>query len=712
MPIVADYNFVPLSDFIWQPSWGNAVSHDQPFQDGLCGEIEVVITARSPLLVGGGDEARTAEGSHTKVHFCRVPTPKGETFAIPGSSLRGMLRAVTEIASFGRMSLIEDRQLGVRDLTTGVKFYVDRMNGTTRSGDHSPNARGGWLTLGAGGEMWIQSCRFARVEHGKLTPYFAACRPGGEAAGLDFWQKAADTQSFRQRFDAVAGFTSVSFMAPIDRQPVGHAKALRRDVLTIGPRGNMPSGCDEGFVVVTGGMPKKKNKETGLPEPTKKREFVFFDEVGARLRVPPGVVRAFEDIHDHGSMRTEHADSPWMVWKQRWREGLCGPTAHAADPAREPGIPVFFLADRENRVLALGLAMMFKLPYDQTIGQVVANTAPEHRNPDGGYDMAELLFGALRPTPERCLRGRVSVGMALPNGAAVRPTEAGPYVLGSPKPSYYPNYIRQPTDPQSADERLLPKNGYATYMKPMRVGQAMPEIRGWKRYHARTLPAVPSADAQAQQATARSRRAIGSSLETVPTGTTFTATLRLHNLRLAEIGALLWALRFGDRDLFTVDSGRWRHALGMGRARGFGQVTLHVQALRLRPNDPAMRTVRWRAGGMGQQPAKQVLDRAIAAFEEAVSIAHRAAAPGRAGWDVSEQITALRALADPRMAPAGPRMVLAVGGKNAFAEAKKNRDVLKPAAPRQAGGAGVQPRPVATATDCASLPAPPENAQA
>ena len=49
--INAPYNFVPLSDKIFYPKWSMNVSHDVPFSDGECGEIELEVTAKSPIFI-------------------------------------------------------------------------------------------------------------------------------------------------------------------------------------------------------------------------------------------------------------------------------------------------------------------------------------------------------------------------------------------------------------------------------------------------------------------------------------------------------------------------------------------------------------------------------------------------------------------------------------------------------------------------------------
>ncbi len=119
----APYRFIPLSRLILLPNWANEVSHDQPFKDGLCGELQLRLTTYTSLCVGG-EQDKATEREPGKVHFFRTPDQRP---AIPGSSLKGMLRNVLEIASFARFRQVEDQRLGVRDISESSNFYCKKM---------------------------------------------------------------------------------------------------------------------------------------------------------------------------------------------------------------------------------------------------------------------------------------------------------------------------------------------------------------------------------------------------------------------------------------------------------------------------------------------------------------------------------------------------------------------------------------------------------
>src|SRR5690606_4267980 len=161
--VSAPYRFVPLSKLVLLPDWADQVSHDQPFADGLCGELQLQLTCHTPLCVGGRQE-KSSDREPGKVYFFRTPDNR---LAIPGSSLKGMLRNVLEIASFARFRQVEDQHLGVRDISEADNFYA-------RAIVSSP-VQAGWLNF-RDGQWQIQPCEFSRLHQEQLIEHFRVPR--------------------------------------------------------------------------------------------------------------------------------------------------------------------------------------------------------------------------------------------------------------------------------------------------------------------------------------------------------------------------------------------------------------------------------------------------------------------------------------------------------------------------------------------------------
>ncbi|MCI0501435.1 MAG: RAMP superfamily CRISPR-associated protein, partial [Epsilonproteobacteria bacterium] len=126
--ITAPYNFVPLNKEVFYPSWSEDVSHDVPFEDGESGEIDITITAKSPIFIRNHSDDK----EKPSVEFCHFIYENGaKEFYIPGSSFKGMVRSVLEIMSFSKIAIDEEKfkkPISVRDMTN-QKELVGTANG-------------------------------------------------------------------------------------------------------------------------------------------------------------------------------------------------------------------------------------------------------------------------------------------------------------------------------------------------------------------------------------------------------------------------------------------------------------------------------------------------------------------------------------------------------------------------------------------------------
>jgi len=172
--ITAPYNFVSLSPWVHIPEWSAAVSHDVPFEEGLCGELTLSITAETPVLIG----SEKASGSNAVDPYMLADG----RYAIPGASLKGMVRNVLEIATFGRMSALDDQQFALRDLSGPTrndyqKKFAKETSALDKDGDRKTAyvapPETGWLTYQD--DTWtITPCAMARVDHAVLDKLLQA----------------------------------------------------------------------------------------------------------------------------------------------------------------------------------------------------------------------------------------------------------------------------------------------------------------------------------------------------------------------------------------------------------------------------------------------------------------------------------------------------------------------------------------------------------
>lgn len=641
--ITSAYNFVPLQDRVVEPDWQDRTSQDLPLQDGLCAELDISITNDTPLLVGGSRGERT-KGQAVQVEFSRHPDGCP---VIPGSSLRGAIRNVLEIATSSQMARIDDRKLSVRDLDN--KDLYNRHLTLSEGRDPvkvTPLTRTAWMRFNKEAGGW-EMCHVphVRVEHHDLK----------SRLGLDLqgWFKRTNDRTPHGKYRHVqahfaqegsSGHPPLQLFFSIkeakEKGPHEHrggtlsiSYSRVKDVTREPQAGG--SGYADGRLVVTGQPSNKKHMEFIFQTPTAKP--VWF-ALGERL------VQDFLRIHD----------TP---------ETLLGLFRSDKNPfGDEIGFPVFYLcrdklapkALNSDDILAIGLSQMFRLPYAHSIG----DAARRHQPPPaaGRLDFARTLFGCVEdelpgpeggePPREASRRGRVSFGDcrlagfqpgSLLDSWLAPQAFQNPTVLNGPKPSYYPNYIEQKTS--KADPGQV-EGAYRTLM------DEDARLRGWKRYpvHApaevRGVPAPPDKSGSDVQTRLRPLRA----------GLSFTGRVRLHNVTREELGAVLWALTWGGDT-------RLRHALGMGRPFGLGQVRIELRNVSIRPNDPAV-----------SAPTEKDCR---AAFEAWMRRQDR-------DWDAS--VKELLAMADPA-APGTASLAplrLGMGGDNEFKLAKQSRSALPP----------------------------------
>lgn len=456
--IDAPYNFVPLSDKVVTPDWAAQVSHDLPFKDGLSGEIHYTLTAHSPLLVGG-EQTKNQDGS-TIVEFFKTP----DGFAIPGSSLKGMIRAVLEIATFSRMGMVDDKRYGLRDISG--KYVADSYTSRVRN-----RVQAGFLQLNIKGEPEIIPCDMARFSHRDLETWWGKGKPifkKGEKEDNKF--KPMTVSRKYQLWEALCTSQGIISLQPI-------VQIAGDTVIAIGTTGII------GFPVLTGQISDCSDDkfENGKWTRGKYHDFIFHsprDSDAFRIHdTDPTAWRDFLFIHG------DEDGKPDMPWPGFWKVKFW----------RKEKVPVFYI--RNGNQLQIGLVYMPKLAGDFSIHDMIRHTGKDHVTKPGCTnvtapqpDFATLIFGRIGDKPEHIIKGRVQFEPALVMGAVIPMVQQPAAILSSPKPTYFPNYIRQHANGPGWKLNGGDKAQYATYLETAQ--HSRPELRGWKRYPARSAKEV------------------------------------------------------------------------------------------------------------------------------------------------------------------------------------------------------------------------------
>ena len=478
----APYNFVPFSNKILTPYPDESAlpPHDAILPEGLTGEIRVTVTAKTPVFVSDGRE-----------HFHR--TPAGE-FAIPGSTFKGLLRETMQILGFGLLRPgedLEDYQIYFREISSArdavgnnvKQHYRAALDVQTRRSPESGKSYSVPANVRSG---WLYREGGIYRIYPTREPYLRVSRKSGDVQPFG----SGDARTVPVGY--LAGDGRVKKLVPADQAGPG----MRRGALLYTGR---PVG-------------KVKNHLYLFPEPD--RDLLSFQEDYE------GRKNALKGLRDRSDPRSE------AEWLSFWQL-----------PAEGQGKPVFYV--HHDGHLYFGMSQFLRIGYPHSM----AEGLPKHhldllageRVP---LDYPHAVFGFAEK--DSAYRSRVSVGdlTAAPGTKEGAPVKM---ILGNPKPSYYPGYVREGKDYTEDDFQL----------------------RGYKQYWRKGVQAA-AADPGKDR--------VASTLRPLPAGTVFRGAVRFQNLTAEELGLLLWCLR--------LEPGCC-HTLGMGKPYGYGRVELTVDALRL-----------------------------------------------------------------------------------------------------------------------------------
>ncbi|UAM97265.1 TIGR03986 family CRISPR-associated RAMP protein [Polaribacter litorisediminis] len=390
--IKSTYNFVPApnEDQVYTPEWANQVSHDVPFSDGESGEIELKITAETPIFIRNGHnkDAETNEFSH---YFDKEGK---KHFFIPGSSLKGLFRSVLEIMSFSRLNpnLVNDDRYSFRDLTQN-SLYMKSYN--------TNKVCAGWMKMGGEGKWLIEECDFLHIHHKEVDAVL------GTTFRSDYKTRPSDT-SIIDKYNKVKG------------------KELSNSFSSVQGKNKSVAVHDDegksGTIVFTGQSSQRKEGGGGGRPSGKAHEFVLFHETKTTYEVTDKQQKDFKFIYlDHDKVNISKA---WEFWRERLVKG--------------EAVPVFFNKS-EKDIKHFGLAFMYKLPYENSIHEMFPIVG--YNKEDISQDLATTIFGYTNLGEEsEALKGRVMFGHAKSANAVVS-NEKYEEILGGPKASFFPFYL-------------------------------------------------------------------------------------------------------------------------------------------------------------------------------------------------------------------------------------------------------------------------------
>jgi CRISPR-associated protein (TIGR03986 family) len=404
-------------------------------------------------------------------------------YFIPATSIKGMVRNVMEIMSFSRMAPVA---LG------NTIFGLRDMNNQEYSKNEIRGNKAGWLIYES--ERWIiKPTESDRVKIDSIERNYSNRLSWN--SGVSFKEQCA-IEKYK-----MCGITSFDKKVNIE---FSHTVDKTGDIFEVDNNGEY-----DGYLVMFGAMDNKKY------------EYVFDN--------PGDKILELEDQNLIKKVREIEKGKSESLWN------------YFFDVLKLTKIPVFYkIDDKSRKVKHFGFSKLYRL----NNGSYLKELSPVSKyNLDNGVDLAQTIFGYVG---DDSLKGRVYFSHALAIGD---PKEDGvkQEILGSPKASYYPLYLKQ--------EGQI----YNTYQSNKS------ELRGFKKYYSQnqqpnTLYTQEQLDSESMVR-----------FNPLKSDTKFQLKIRYHNLRSVEIGALLSALTYHG------NHSELRHNLGLAKSFGYGRVKFDLK---------------------------------------------------------------------------------------------------------------------------------------
>jgi len=622
------FNFVPPSDRpprrSERPDQGNRIGGYRPFQplhryEGKTGRIEFTLTNLSPLFIPD------SEGTT----YYQVPQPQGEhhrvmdffnvdcRLAIPSTSLKGMIRGVAEAlsnSSFGVFTPPETkfRFRKVTDLGDGVNDLRRRQWGRWQANETIE-------PLDAA-KLWREDFDNALglATDAQRIALYNRLRQNHTVVQAELWQLHTGNPHVREITGAYSATVFASKPTPIRKGKLRERARFKSEVVCGTERYNGPmlQMLRNALGLGRGRGPWQVEFQTiarvpnGEPRSSRREERVCWIRANSRTwSANQGMKDAilwprkgWEDM-EPGERDNSHYIAALCptgksltvtdeVIKQNYRDANEGVLPTPGDIVR--------YYEENGELVEFGPVAMFKTPEQATVREIAEQEQTYYllpRTANNNLCPASRLFGW---TPEEDsqqgeekfpVAGRVRVGVAW-SDKTLNDTRLLPLqILGSPKPEYYPFYLR----PQDGDASTQPAY-YATPEQADGWWYTPGLLRGRKFYLHH--PDAVNEDATAacngvqrtpemvsEEVAQKQRRDEEITLEdlrshqnataaVLPPGAEFKGYVEFDSLSDYELGLLLWAISLADSPQEGCEERA--HKLGMGRPTGMGSVRLKI----------------------------------------------------------------------------------------------------------------------------------------
>jgi CRISPR-associated protein (TIGR03986 family) len=570
----APYNFIPLNEKVVPaeeiPEFDRYCTKryctEERIESRFTGYIDIEIKALTPLYIRDTlteeeykEKLRIEDENENKKKNKQQKFINPDFFSpgglprIPGSSLRGMIRTLVEIMSFGKFGFFDDARLYYRAVGDTSRLGIDYRNKMVdTSNNYFPKFKAGILRAKGSNRYEILP---SKVINGTQIYRINFDKRTGIVDGTTEF-RLSDFEFKEIYFKPVTPQNHTHYR--IDRRTNARIPyQLRYAKLTSVSLTQNNSHPNRGYIISSGHM-DKKHMHWVINEP---------DLSVTPLNLDDDVVKSYKN--------DSQRNAPDILEKLKEKQE----------------IPCFYLVDQSGKVISFGHTGFFRLAYEKTIGDHI----PRELKSPNITDIAEAIFGN-----EKTHAGRVFFEDAYLDG---KPEDAlletaVPKILSNPKPTCFQHYIEQkPENLENPPKNLAHYNsensirGYKLYWHRSGLNYEAEEISydekdfnkllsdfkkskdDFKGYIIEEKNNKIKIDLKnlPQELKAIIIKSIGkyetqhTLLKPINKGAVFRGRIRFENLSKVELGALLFALDLPDG---------LAHKLGMGKPLGFGSVKI------------------------------------------------------------------------------------------------------------------------------------------
>ncbi|WP_031556057.1 TIGR03986 family type III CRISPR-associated RAMP protein [Oribacterium sp. FC2011] len=583
----APYNFIPFPEIILD---GEEISHDSVASELLSGEVSYKIEAKTPIFIGNGNKQE---------HFYK--NSYGE-YAIPGSSIRGMIRSNAQILGMSDVDDdIDNYKLMFREVANGVdKKYYNEILGTKpipiegHNISVLTNVEAGILKNEDGNYVIypvekdssfkdLEKMNYYPISEKTIISAIQESKKDNKPSKFDYFKK--NPYLLQHKINNI-------FYEYQEYEMVNNERIIKNHYVSMPDEKLFNEGVAEINKLIETFKEKdfksykiELNRIKKIFENKKHKIKDYLNEVyhpfyrlvsfesKGRLVTSVGKTGEYSRkgyLVSSGAMQEkkimyiipiDHVKTVKISVKDkvirefeidfnRRKNQLIGSSKNPDAPdykekkayysLPESGIerPVFYIQSGDD-VEYIGFTPRLRIFYNHEI----KDGFPKSKK-TGNKDLCKILFGYTDTDNNKAYKSRVSFTDATIIKDAGECPEAG-VVLGEPKPSAYLNYV---------------ENG-KTYNNDF-------NLRGIKQYW---LSDCSKNWTLRENPNKSNNNNIGSTIRALNTGSVFEGTIRFHNLTENELGLILWSIK--------LENNCW---MNIGKAKSYGFGTIQIKDIQLR----------------------------------------------------------------------------------------------------------------------------------